>query len=118
MRLEDIKSAVESGQYVYWKNEGYQVIKDSIGQWLILCHFNGSCIGLTWQDGVTMNGDEWDFHIRPEPIEDDIDDILDQACHTINALWTSRGGETLDSDELSDLNDLLEEYLYSKRKRV
>ena len=36
------------------------MIKDSVGQYLIRCNLNGSCIGLTWLDGVTMNGDEAD----------------------------------------------------------
>ncbi len=63
MTLEEIKCAVESGKKVYWKNQNYEVIKDSIGQWLINCPMTGYCIGLTWRDGVTMNGEPEDFHI-------------------------------------------------------
>ena len=63
MHLEEIKQAVEIGHRVFWKTNAYEVIKDSIGQWLIFCHFNQSCIGLTWRDGKTMNGEESEFFI-------------------------------------------------------
>ena len=63
MNLEEIKQAVETGHRVFWKANAYEVIKGSIGQWIIYCHFNQSCIGLTWRDGVTMNGDETEFFI-------------------------------------------------------
>lgn len=67
MTLTEIKSAVESGQRVYWKNPGYQVVKDRIGQWHINCVWNNHCIGLTWADGVTMNGKPEDFHVENQP---------------------------------------------------
>ncbi len=62
MTLEEIKSAVNSGKKVFYQNEAYEVIVDKIGQWLIKCHINGSCFGLTWADDVTMNGKESDFY--------------------------------------------------------
>lgn len=61
MTLQEIKSAINEGFKVYWKNQLYEVIKDSIGQYLIYCHSNGHCIGLTWRDNETMNGDKKDF---------------------------------------------------------
>ena len=61
MTLTEIKQAVENGQKVYWSNKNYEVIKDKIGQWLIVSAFNKYTIGLTWQDNVTMNGKEEDF---------------------------------------------------------
>ena len=64
MNLEEIKQAVESGHRVFWKTYGYEVINDSVGQWLIYCHLNHSCIGLTWRDGKTMNGEESVFFIH------------------------------------------------------
>ena len=67
MTLEQIKAAVESGCQVYWQNPAYQVIKDSVGQWLVKCELNGHCVGLTWRDGVTMNGRPEDFHVQPAP---------------------------------------------------
>lgn len=63
MTLEEIKEAVEAGKKVYAGNESYEVIKDRIGQWWIRCVHNESCIGLTWRDGVTMNGEPEDFYI-------------------------------------------------------
>ena len=61
MTLKEIKSAVRSGKKVFWSNEAYEVILDSVGQWLIECNINGHCIGLTWLDGKTMNENEEDF---------------------------------------------------------
>jgi hypothetical protein len=61
MTLEEIKQAIADGHKVYWKNTAYEVIKDSREQYLIVCTFNGHCIGLTWQDNTTMNGNPTDF---------------------------------------------------------
>jgi hypothetical protein len=66
MKLNEIKEAVEAGKTVHWASPLYVVIKDGIGQWLIKCLGNGSCIGLTWRDGVTMNGREDQFFVAEE----------------------------------------------------
>lgn len=63
MTLDEIKKAIDAGQKVYWCNRGYQVIKDSIGQYLIKCFHNGHCIGLTWRDEVTLNGQPEDYFV-------------------------------------------------------
>lgn len=63
MTLEQIKHAIEHGWIVHWSHQGYVVIKDSVGQYLIRCISNDSCIGLTWLDGKTMNGSEDEFFI-------------------------------------------------------
>ena len=63
MNLEEIKASVESGQTVHWASQAYRIIKDDVGQWLIQCDINGHCIGLTWRDGVTMNGKESQFFV-------------------------------------------------------
>lgn len=60
MNLEQIKTALANGQRVYWVHNGYEVIRDSIGQYLIQ-YEDGSCIGLTHQDGQTLNGKEEEF---------------------------------------------------------
>lgn len=52
MTLAEIKAAVESGKVVHWGNDGYRVIKDSLGQWLVVCDFTAGCWGLTWADGA------------------------------------------------------------------
>ena len=64
MKLSEIKDAVNAGKTVHWKQKNYVVIKDRIEQWLIKCTNNDSCIGLTWRDGTTMNGDEADFYVE------------------------------------------------------
>ena len=71
MTLDEIKAAVEAGRTVYWCNPDYHVIKDQIGQWLIVYQPTGYCFGykptgycfgLTWTDDVTMNGKPDDFY--------------------------------------------------------
>lgn len=62
MTVAQIKAAVDNGKKVHWANGAYQVIKDSRNQYLIK-HGNGSCIGLTWQDGTILNGKEEEFFI-------------------------------------------------------
>ena len=64
MNLAEIKQAIADGKQVFWSNNAYEVIKDAVGQYLIFCHVNSSCIGLTWRDGVTMNGKEQDFYLK------------------------------------------------------
>lgn len=68
MTLEEIKSAVLAGKKVHWSNEGYEVVQDELDQWFIKCNQNSQCIGLTHQDGVTMNGQPADFFIAPERV--------------------------------------------------
>lgn len=66
MTLEEIKKAVDEGKTVHWASPAYEVMKDTFGRYNIICILNDYCIGLTWQDGVTMNGDEDQFYIKPE----------------------------------------------------
>jgi len=63
MNLAEIKKAVDSGQTVYWSSNLYTVIKDSLGQYLIKCSSNNHSIGLTWRNGKTLNGVEYEFFI-------------------------------------------------------
>jgi hypothetical protein len=66
MNLEQIKQAIAQGYPVHWSSTAYDVIIDNVGQYLIRCNLNDSCIGLTWRDGVTMNGDEDEFFLGIE----------------------------------------------------
>jgi len=63
MKLEEIKRAIEHGGRVHWHHSGYEVIKDKLGKFLIVCLDNQSCWGLTWIDGETMNEKEEDFFL-------------------------------------------------------
>lgn len=65
MTLEEIKQAVNSGKIVHWSNDGYRVIRDVFeDRYLIMWRGGRHYIGLTWQDGITLNGDESDFYIE------------------------------------------------------
>jgi hypothetical protein len=67
MNVTEIKEAVESGKTVCWSNDGYIVLKDKKGQWLLkFIAGNGHCIGLTWADEITLNGKEKDFYIKED----------------------------------------------------
>ena len=62
MDLQQIKSALKAGKKVYWSNKAYEVIQSKFTQeYLVKCHLNNTYHGLTWRDGVTMNGDPKDF---------------------------------------------------------
>lgn len=69
MNLQEIKDALAAGKRVFWSNRAYEVIHDTkngCNQYLIV-YMHGTdranCIGLTWQDGVTMNGRPEEFFI-------------------------------------------------------
>lgn len=68
MNLNQIKTAVRSGKTVHVGNSAYSVhlhvFPDGSEQWNIL-HSGGSCIGLTHQDGVTLNAGEGEFYVAP-----------------------------------------------------
>ena len=67
MTLEEIKAATLANKIVHWQSSAYTVEIDNVGQWLIYCSHNGNCIGLTWRDGVTLNGEPEHFYLeRPE----------------------------------------------------
>jgi hypothetical protein len=63
LTLQEIKAAIEAGKTVHWASEGYVVVKGKHEQWFILFPSNGHCIGLTWQDGITLNGRPDEFFI-------------------------------------------------------
>jgi len=56
---QQIRDLTDAGVTVYCGNTGYEVIKDNIGQYMIRCKSNDYCVGLTWQDGVTLNGTDF-----------------------------------------------------------
>ena len=63
MTLQEIKDAVDAGKIVHWMNDGYIAHKGKYGQYLVTFKANDSAIGLTWSDGVTLNGSEDEFYI-------------------------------------------------------
>ena len=63
MTIEQIKGAVDLGLSVKWANDGYDVIKDSLGQYLIKYRPTGHCIGLTNAAGDNLNGQPEQFYV-------------------------------------------------------
>ncbi|MCR8550000.1 hypothetical protein M4578_19415 [Salipiger sp. P9] len=63
MTLAEIRAAVEAGTTVHWANESYRVIKDRLGQYLVIYTPNGNAIGLTDHAGQRLNGREADFFV-------------------------------------------------------
>lgn len=64
MTLQEIQAAVMAGQTVHWENTAYVVkYAPAIDEFLIHCLLNETSIGLTWKDGVTMNGKEDQFFV-------------------------------------------------------
>lgn len=63
MKIDKIKNLVTKGIKVFWINDNYEVIKDSIGQWLIHSKSNDNYVGLTNIKGE-LNEDEKDFFIN------------------------------------------------------
>lgn len=61
--VQQIKDNVDRGRTVYHKNSAYRVVRDSSGEYLIVCDLNDHAIGLTWRDGETLNGKPEEFYI-------------------------------------------------------
>ena len=64
MTLTEIKEAMSEGKTVYWSNDRYTIKHGADGDLVIYCATNYHQIGLTWRDGVTLNGREEDFYIK------------------------------------------------------
>lgn len=83
MKLEQIKAAVAAGLPVYWKNCAYRVMQDSgsASGFSIVYNPGGrgeNRTGLTWQDGVKLNGLEEDFHVAESSLDLCVDDALSE----------------------------------------
>lgn len=65
MTAKEIQQAVNEGKTVHYQNDSYKVVKSKKGfpEWVIE-FVSGHRIGLTWDDGVTLNGNEKDFYIK------------------------------------------------------
>ncbi|OOC10042.1 hypothetical protein [Thioalkalivibrio halophilus] len=57
----EIMAAVDRREAVYWTSLRYPVHKDHLGQYFI--GEGPGMIGLTWADGVTLNGRLEDFFV-------------------------------------------------------
>ena len=54
MNLKEIKDSVNSGLTVHWANSLYEVVHDSLDQWLVVCTDNGYTTGLQTKSGVLV----------------------------------------------------------------
>lgn len=66
MNVEQIKAAVDAGLTVHWAQTNYVVVKGKkqlADEYLIKCLGNDNVTGLTWKDGVTLNGKEEEFFL-------------------------------------------------------
>lgn len=61
MTVQEIKTAVDKGLIVHYRSHAYRVEKYPAGY--MIEHTSGYTIGLTWADGVTLNGAESNFFI-------------------------------------------------------
>jgi hypothetical protein len=97
MNLNQIKTAVRSGKTVHVGNAAYSVhlhvFPDGSEQWNIL-HSGGSCIGLTHQDGVTLNAGEGEFYVAgvPSSILGSLDTGMDVSQAVLVAVVNASGG--------------------------
>ena len=62
MTLQEIKDAINSGQTVHWANSLYEVVHDSLDQWLVVCTDNGYTTGLHSKSGELVE-DPTKFYI-------------------------------------------------------
>ncbi len=69
MTLQEIKDAVNAGKIVHWASGAYVVRKGKHDDWNIVCTLNNYTVGLTWTDGVTMNGKPEEFFVAEDPFE-------------------------------------------------
>ena len=63
MTLDEIKDAVLAGKTVHWSTTAYVVKYNDQGGFNIVYTPDGNCIGLTWRNGVTLNGKQNEFFI-------------------------------------------------------
>jgi hypothetical protein len=63
MNLEQIKKALKNGLKVYWENDGYEVLKDKLGRYLVVFRHNGYTVGLTDLNG-NLQGNPNKFYVR------------------------------------------------------
>lgn len=108
MNLDQIKKAVDSGMSVHWMNEGYLVVKDKAGQYLVgfaVGSNRENYVGLTWADGVTMNEKPEDFFISGPGADYYLQDFVDGALNA--AIWADlqdEEGEPFQDKGLDDID--------------
>lgn len=107
--IKTIKAAVDTGHTVYQGNTAYEVRKDSLERYNIVCAHNDYCIGLHGLEGGRfehkLNGS--DFYI--EIHDDDVESFV--QSYQVTAIWSSNDTEsdTPEKYHLTDDSELAEE---------
>ena len=81
MTLEQIKAAVDAGLKVCWVNGIYAVRHNALSGYSIVYDEGGAkenSIGLTWQDGQTLNGTPEQFYVHSSNISYGVDNALSE----------------------------------------
>ena len=86
MTLEEIKEALSKNMVVYYKNANYIVARSGDEYFIVCLDGNSHTIGLTHDDGITMNGQMEDFFMLrgtedmiTQLVRDDIKNIMSAA---------------------------------------
>lgn len=82
MTLEQIKAAVDAGLKVCWVNGIYAVRHNALSGYSIVYDEGGAkenSIGLTWSDGVRLNGEPFEFFVHRESISYAVDTALNEG---------------------------------------
>lgn len=110
--ITEIKAAIDAGKAVKCGSDAYDVIKDTLGQYLIVCNLNGYTVGLHGVEGTqyenVLNGK--DFYIKLDPYE--VDDFT--RAYMECALWSSTdtiNDETVNLDDNHSIEDISPETL-------
>jgi hypothetical protein len=81
MNLTQIKAAVDAGLKVCWSNCMYVVRHNCLSGYSIVYDEGGAKenqIGLTWSDGVRLNGEPDEFFVHRESISYAVDNALSE----------------------------------------
>ncbi len=88
MTLAEIKEAVNKNIEVYYKSSNYVITRSGDEYYIMSLGGDEHTIGLTWMDGITMNGKEEDFFTMRSSeeiikllVEYDIESIMNSAKH-------------------------------------
>ena len=88
MYLQQIKDAVDRGETVHWASPAYTVKWWERSQtYNVVCTHNGSAIGLTHQDGVTMNGAPIQFFKAGDDDAQTLAEVYNIAARSGNSLY-------------------------------
>lgn len=88
MYVQEIKEAVNRGETVHWASRAYIVKRAGQSQtYNVVCTQNGSAIGLTHLDGVTLNGAPVQFFRAGDEDAQTLAEVYNIAARSGNRLY-------------------------------